>query len=73
MTDVCDRAAETSELFWQAALSTHQKKPAEQPDQDENGNRYCLSCGVLIPPQRVAVVPDCVRCIDCQQLKETQR
>jgi DnaK suppressor protein len=42
----------------------------EQPDEDEDGTRYCIDCGTVIPKERLAVRPESVRCVDCKQLKE---
>jgi DnaK suppressor protein len=41
----------------------------EQPD-EENGIRYCLDCGEEIAPERLAVRPESVRCVDCKQIKD---
>ncbi|EEM6850028.1 TraR/DksA family transcriptional regulator, partial [Salmonella enterica subsp. enterica serovar Montevideo] len=30
-------------------------------------------CGNVIPAQRLAVLPDAVTCIDCQQVRERRR
>ncbi|WP_240673061.1 TraR/DksA C4-type zinc finger protein [Vibrio parahaemolyticus] len=43
---------------------------AEQPDEDQDGNRYCLSCGATIPPKRIKAQPNAVRCVSCQSRKE---
>ncbi|WP_408645701.1 TraR/DksA C4-type zinc finger protein [Zobellella denitrificans] len=51
-------------------LANHRNRPQERPDQDAHG-RYCLACGIAIPPERVARV-NAVRCVDCQHIREKQ-
>ena len=41
----------------------------EAPDEDANGNRYCLDCADDIPPARVQAV-DAVRCVVCAEKRE---
>ena len=43
----------------------------EAPDEDEQGNRFCLDCGEQIPPDRVAAVA-AVRCVRCASRREKQ-
>lgn len=71
MTDQFDRAQELEERFRDDALH-HQlnHRCTEQPDEDEGGNRYCLSCGELIPQDRIEAQPNAVRCVRCQARKE---
>ncbi|HDZ3731975.1 TPA: TraR/DksA family transcriptional regulator [Vibrio harveyi] len=70
MTDVFDKAQELEQTFREKAISHQLSRPQEKPDEDEDGNRYCLSCGGLIPPERIQAYPAAVRCVSCQSLKE---
>lgn len=55
-----------------AEAARMQLTPAEEPDEDEDGNRYCLDCGDAIPAARVASV-NAVRCTDCASARERKR
>ena len=46
-------------------------KCSEQPDEDENGTRYCLDCAEVIDPRRVAAV-NAVRCVVCATAREAR-
>ncbi|HAS6672760.1 TraR/DksA C4-type zinc finger protein [Vibrio parahaemolyticus] len=70
MTDQFDRAQELETLYRNAAISNRPVQAEEQPDEDEHGNRYCLSCGCVIPPKRVKALSTAVRCVSCQSRKE---
>ncbi len=71
MTDEFDRAQDLEMQFRERAISNQlSRHESETPDEDEDGNRYCLSCGVIIPPERIKAQKDAVRCIDCQTRKE---
>jgi DnaK suppressor protein len=69
MADEADLAAEQAER--EMALFQLQRAGArtEAPDEDDAGNRYCLDCGEIIPPERVAVV-QAVRCVYCEEIRE---
>ncbi|MGD8172153.1 TraR/DksA C4-type zinc finger protein [Vibrio sp. TRT 21S02] len=71
MTDQFDKAQELEQLFRDKAIN-HQLTQCciEQPDEDEDGNRYCLSCGSVISLERIEVQPNAVRCVSCQSRKE---
>jgi len=45
-----------------AALNQEHGKPLEI-----NGERHCNDCEAIIDPRRIAVLPRCTRCPDCQQ------
>lgn len=70
MTDELDRASQAEQAERERLLANHRHRAQERPDQDAHG-RYCLSCGIPIPPERVATV-DAVRCVDCQGIRELQ-
>ena len=44
--------------------------PDEGPALDEDGNRLCVDCEELIPFKRLALVPQAVRCVECQAIAE---
>lgn len=67
--DEADVAAEFEERARADALVAQRAIVQEDPDQDEQGNRYCLDCGEQIPAARVAAV-NAVRCVDCARLRE---
>ncbi|MEZ8102132.1 TraR/DksA C4-type zinc finger protein [Vibrio bivalvicida] len=74
MTDQFDRAQAREQSDREDAIA-HQLSQAarcrlEQPAEDEDGNRHCLSCGVLIPPKRIKAMPRATRCVSCQSRKE---
>lgn len=69
--DLSDEASRNEERFTQAAIASLRlsNKSVEAPDEDEQGNRYCLDCGDDIQPERVAAV-QAVRCVVCQGRRE---
>ena len=67
--DEGDVAAVFEEAERNAALARVLAGPVEEPDEDDQGNRYCLDCGDTIPPARVAAVK-AVRCVDCATIRE---
>lgn len=71
MTDQFDVAQAVEQEFRDRALAAQLTRPMEQPDEDDEGNRYCLSCGVEIPPERLEAQPTAVRCVSCQTRKES--
>ncbi len=70
MTDQFDKAQELEQTFRDRAIASQLKRQAEKPDEDENGVRYCLGCGIEIPPKRLEAAPQAVRCVSCQSRKE---
>ncbi|PSU49471.1 conjugal transfer protein TraR [Photobacterium frigidiphilum] len=70
MTEALDQAQEFETLYRDQSLR-HQlaSRPQELPDEDEHG-RYCLSCGLTIPLDRLEAAPNAVRCVPCQAGKE---
>lgn len=67
--DISDIAAEYEQRDRDMALARRRAVPMEEPDEDGNGNRYCLDCGEIIPKARVAAVM-AVRCVDCAGHRE---
>lgn len=72
MTDQFDKAQELEQTFRDKALAHQLNRPVEEPDEDEDGNRYCLDCGALIPQDRLDAYPSAVRHVSCQSRKEPQ-
>ena len=70
MTDQLDQAQELEELFRTKAIAHQCNRPAEVPDEDEQGVRYCLSCANKIPVKRLEAVLEAVRCVGCESEKE---
>jgi phage/conjugal plasmid C-4 type zinc finger TraR family protein len=62
MADAADRAAERTELFIQASLSSRPKRPVRADDGTD-----CMSCGEEIPEERRRTLPGCCLCVDCQE------
>lgn len=65
-SDPSDLASSIEEQQRAAALAAARSRSisTEAPDEDDQGNRYCLDCGETIPPARIAAV-GAVRCVDC--------
>jgi DnaK suppressor protein len=38
----------------------------ESPEYNDQGERICIDCGIVIPAKRIEIVPNVVRCVDCQ-------
>lgn len=67
--DLFDEAQKQEQRFRERAIKQQQQRTQEKPDEDEHG-RYCLDCADVIPLARIKALPNAVRCISCQQLKE---
>ncbi|WP_437559535.1 TraR/DksA C4-type zinc finger protein [Acidithiobacillus sulfuriphilus] len=67
--DEADVAAHYEQAERDGALARMRAVPQEAPDEDEQGNRYCLDCGEIIPLLRVQAV-QAVRCVDCATVRE---
>ncbi len=73
MSHLFDKAQQLEALYRDLALKRQLQrvKVKELPDEDETG-RYCLDCGALIALSRLAVLPDAVRCTECETTKESR-
>ncbi|MDP3875865.1 MAG: TraR/DksA C4-type zinc finger protein [Methylobacter sp.] len=71
MTDLIDDANATAELMTDVALRQHQDR-ASQHQVWKDGKAYCTECGFAIPPERLAALPGCGRCVGCQQAIEQE-
>lgn len=72
--DVFDQATQVEELHRNQALAAHRARqaPREAPDEDDEGNRYCLDCGDEIPRNRILAAPHAVRCVKCESRRENR-
>lgn len=66
MADVIDLANELAEWQLEQALRVH--RPAV-----EEASSECDDCGEQIPAARLAAVPGCRTCVDCQSIREVRR
>ncbi|AZQ10146.1 TraR/DksA C4-type zinc finger protein [Shewanella khirikhana] len=70
MTELFEQAQEAEQKFREQAIARQRQRETEAPDEDDEGNRYCLGCGELVVQLRLAACPDAVRCVECQSAKE---
>jgi phage/conjugal plasmid C-4 type zinc finger TraR family protein len=70
MTDPIDRANDTAQFTNELAIHQHRIDHALPAQLVVDGVVECMDCGMDIPTQRLAALPDCVRCIDCQTMHE---
>ena len=68
-TDPLDRASRTSELMIAHSLDAHKNRPKEEP-LIIDGVRCCVDCEEPIPVRRIELLPDAVRCVECQEVHE---
>ncbi|MGU5685222.1 TraR/DksA C4-type zinc finger protein [Aeromonas allosaccharophila] len=74
MTDLFDRAQKQEQENRDLALANQRaRRRIETPDQDAQGNRFCLSCGSHIASERLEAEPDAVRCVPCASRVESAR
>ncbi|MDA8152881.1 MAG: hypothetical protein M0003_09250 [Acidithiobacillus sp.] len=71
MADEADVGAKNTEEHLMEALARQRAAlvPQEEPDEDAQGNRYCLDCADIIPSERVQAV-EAVRCVTCAAKRE---
>jgi DnaK suppressor protein len=66
-----DVALERTEIDREEAIRRILTGPQkEEPMLDDEGNRICYDCEMVIPAKRVEVVPHAVRCVECQSIAE---
>jgi DnaK suppressor protein len=71
--DIIDEAQEFDRKFQEKSLHDFRMLRGEVKEITSlsiNGRPICLDCDDEIPPARIAVNPNAVRCIDCQAKKE---
>ena len=66
MADICDNADSVIQQHLQAALDAVHATDDEAPIYI-NGVACCVDCEEPIPLARLAALPHCCRCIDCQE------
>ena len=71
LADEADVGAKNTEEHLMEALARQRAAsvPHEEPDEDAQGNRYCLDCADIIPSERVQAV-QAVRCVTCAAKRE---
>lgn len=69
MADEADVANRMQESEMRLAMAQRATARREAPDEDDQGNRYCLDCGEIIPQERVQAI-DAVRCVYCAEKRE---
>ncbi|WP_031574059.1 MULTISPECIES: TraR/DksA C4-type zinc finger protein [Acidithiobacillus] len=76
LTDPADIAAR-NEMAHRISLIKQKQAdltPYEEPDEDDQGNRFCLECADKIPEERLLALPRAVRCVPCaERLEAMQR
>jgi DnaK suppressor protein len=70
MTDFIDRANDTAQFTNDLAIQQHRIDHALPAQLVVDGVVECMDCGIDIPTERLAALPDYVRCIDCQTVHE---
>lgn len=70
MIDLFDRAQELEQKTRDMAIAHVVNRPNETPDEDADGNRFCLRCGEQISAERLNAAPNAVRCVPCQSVQE---
>ncbi|HAT1683949.1 TPA: TraR/DksA family transcriptional regulator [Klebsiella oxytoca] len=66
--DDIDRASALEAQFLARSLAEHRQRTHHAVPL--TAVRYCEDCREVIPPERLAVIPDAVCCVDCQALRE---
>jgi RNA polymerase-binding transcription factor DksA len=74
LRDEDDRAAILAELEREDALASRYDPPADpQAKCPYTGAIICYDCQVEIPQERLAAIPNAVRCVDCQRQEEKEQ
>ncbi|MDO9141460.1 MAG: TraR/DksA C4-type zinc finger protein [Methylobacter sp.] len=71
MSDDADLANDTAELLNDIALKRHQGR-VMQHQVWKGGGVCCTDCDAVIPPERLAALPGCGRCVGCQTAVEQE-
>lgn len=70
--DECDLATQREEHYRDIAIrQARTAGPEEEPRYNDEGKRVCRDCATRIPQKRLKANPQAVRCIRCQERKET--
>ncbi len=71
--DDLDRAKEYEMKDRQVALDNALQREQQPPARyNDNGERICINCNAVIPPQRLDAYPEAVRCVSCKKQYEQQ-
>lgn len=72
--DMCDLASEQEFMHDNHCIKFHEDRILLTGTivEDVNGNRLCEDCGNPIPEKRLKYVPYTTRCVNCQQLFESE-
>lgn len=70
MTDLIDGANDIAQFNNDLAIQQHRIDHALPAQLVVDGVVECIDCADEIPSDRLSALPDCVRCIDCQQAHE---
>lgn len=70
MPDEIDRLQEWFEEFREDAIARARRGPRVGVPRIVGGRRLCIDCECEIPGARQRVVPDCVRCVQCEAVAE---
>ncbi len=70
MSDDADLANDHAQFAVDLALQQHLANQRKPQQIWTGGAVLCMDCGFAIPSPRLAALPDCVRCVDCQSAYE---
>ncbi|SEM75113.1 phage/conjugal plasmid C-4 type zinc finger protein, TraR family [Syntrophus gentianae] len=75
MPDEIDQAQHHDEFFREQALCSHYDRLRKKTGLHRSlaggtGPSECIDCGDPIEPARLAVMPNAIRCLDCQARHE---
>ena len=74
LADESDTATELEEIDRMHAKRRHdeakQLEESNVQSMDKKGNVICDDCGIIIPKNRLKIVPFAVQCVDCKSINE---
>lgn len=71
-TDQLEYAADLQEEENRRGIELARLALRNSPHPDFDG-KHCVGCADEINPERLRLLPNCDRCVDCQELKEKRR
>lgn len=72
MSDAADQADQVCELNLKLALAAHESAQRDTGQIRMDGEVRCIDCDEEVDAARVKALPQCVRCIACQELWELE-
>lgn len=72
MGDAADQADQVCELNLKLALASHEQAQHDAGQIRVDSEVYCVDCDEVVDAARVKALPQCVRCIACQELWELE-